>query len=75
MSALPASEEWIPAPLFAQETTLEQQLDNPCAGRFRAEAVGGAEDLLQIFILHEAGNPGHRRHSSVASVKWRGGWV
>ena len=27
------------APLFAQETTLEQQLDNPCAGRFRAEAV------------------------------------
>ncbi len=53
-------------PLFGQETALKQQLDNPGAGRFCAETVGGAEDLLQD--LYPARN-GQSRSSPTAA--WR----
>ena len=47
--------------LFLQEAALKEQFDDPRAGRFRAQTVGGAQDLLQIFILHKTGDPGHGR--------------
>ena len=49
------------ASLFLQEATLKEQLDDPRSRRFRPQTVGGAQDLLQIFILHKPGDPGHRR--------------
>ena len=49
------------APLFIEETTLKQQLDNPRPGSFGAQPVRGAEDFFQLFILHETGDAGHRR--------------
>ena len=48
------------APLFLKKTALKEQLDDPRAGCLRAQTVGGAQDLLQIFILHEPGDAGHR---------------
>ncbi len=48
------------ATFFGQKATFEQQLDNPGARGFRPQPIGRAQDLFQIFILHEAGNSGHR---------------
>lgn len=47
--------------LFGQETTLEQQFNNPGTRCLCPQTIGRTEDLFQIFILHKARDPGHRR--------------
>ncbi len=47
------------APFFGQKATFEQQLSNPGARGF-VPAHRSRAGSFQIFILHEAGNSGHR---------------
>ncbi|CSI05502.1 Uncharacterised protein [Shigella sonnei] len=49
------------APFFGQKTTLEQQFNNPGTGCFCPQTIGRTKDLFQIFVLHKARDPGHRR--------------
>ncbi len=54
-----------------QKTALKEQLNNSGAGRFRSQAIGGAQDLLQILILHEARDPGHcRKQRGIGKGPW-----
>lgn len=60
------------APFFDQKTALKQQFDDPGAGGLGAQPVRCTEDLFQIFILHEARNPGHRRQQrGIGKMAWR----
>ncbi len=47
--------------LTHQKAALEQQVDNACSGRFCAEAIGVAQGLADLGILHIAGDAGHGR--------------
>ena len=60
--------------LFLGEAALEQQFDDPRAGRFGSQPVSGAQDLFSSLSCTKRAIP-VMAESSVASVKWRGGCV